>query len=322
VEEQRRELSAEQWIGVIRQVAGDFDSSRIMVAVTGGEPLMKKGVLEIFSALHHYGFAFGMVSNAFLISEEMAVKLVKAGIGSISLSMDAPPKINDRLRGEGASAAVEQAILNLRAAGFGGKLEIISTITAPAVPYLDEMRRYVAQLKVPLWRVAPVMPIGRAAEQPELVPNAQQVRDILEFVHQSRKDEWRPRPEFSEEGYLGNRYEGNVRPYLCQCGAGVDIAGILSDGRIGACPELSDAFVQGDIKTERFRTVWETRYQALRDRSWTQQGICADCSEYERCGGGALHLYQDGESGILRCLYKQAKEAESGPLASSQAVSS
>jgi radical SAM protein with 4Fe4S-binding SPASM domain len=94
-----------------------------------------------------------------------------------------------------------------------------------------------------------------------------------------------------------------VRPYLCQCRAGITTGGILADGRIGACPELSDAFVQGDIRTERFREVWDRRYQVFRDRSWTRRGECAGCEAYDRCRGGSLHLYPEPNAELLRCFY-------------------
>lgn len=310
VEAQRGELGIEQWIEIVRQIARDFDSRKIMVAVTGGEPLLKDGVDALFRELRAQGFGYGMVTNGFLLGEKRAKSLVDAGMGSISISMDAPTEINDQLRGKGASERVSRAISALRTAGFQGKLEIISTITKPVVPLLAEMREHVASLRVPFWRVAPVMPIGRAAERPDLIPDATDVRTILEFVRAGRHDGFTPAPEFSEEGFLGNRFEGCVRPYLCQCRAGITIAGILADGRIGACPELGDAFVQGDIRTERLKDVWETRYQNLRDRSWTKKGKCAACGQYDACGGGAMHLYPSPEGDLLRCLYWMAKESE------------
>jgi radical SAM protein with 4Fe4S-binding SPASM domain len=309
------ELTIPEWIEVVEQVAGDFDPSRVMVAVTGGEPLLKEGVFELFAALRRLGFRYGMVSNGQLLDLAMARRLVRVGMGSISLSMDGVPEVNDALRGRGAADKVIAAIANLRAAGYTGKLEIISTITRPALARLDEMRRFVASLRVPMWRVAPVMPIGRAAENPELVPTADDVRALLEYVRASRRDRMLPTPEFSEEGFLGNRFEGQVRPYLCQCRAGITIAGIHHDGRIGACPELPAAFDQGHVRTDRFKTVWEERYQDLRDRSWTKKGACASCAQYRVCKGGALHLYESTESTHLRCLYLQCKEAESHTVA-------
>lgn len=126
------ELDAAEWITVARQIASDFEPSRVMIAVTGGEPLLKPGIFEIFAALHYLGFNYGMVTNAFLVNERTAAQLVAARIGSISISMDAPGETNDLLRGAGASAKAEHAIRCLSQAGFDGKLEITSTITRPA----------------------------------------------------------------------------------------------------------------------------------------------------------------------------------------------
>lgn len=306
--ETKKELSLEQWLAAVRQVAADFDSRGIMVAVTGGEPLLKEGIFELLNELKRLGFPYGIVSNGFLLTAETAKRLVEAGIGSVSLSMDAPGEVNDQLRGKNATAKVTEAIAHLRSAGYSGKLEIISTVTTPVVPLLETMRRRVAELRVPLWRVAPVMPIGRAARRPDLVPGPREIRQILEFVREARGDSFTPRPEFSEEGFLGNRFEGVVRPYLCQCRAGISIAGIMCDGKIGACPELGEAFVQGDILTERLRDVWTSRYRVFRDRSWTRKNDCLGCKQYSRCGGGAMHLYASPEAPLLRCLYLMAKE--------------
>jgi radical SAM protein with 4Fe4S-binding SPASM domain len=279
-----------------------------MVAVTGGEPLTKIGVFDLFQELHNLGFHYGMVSNACLLDADVARRLVEVGMDSLSLSMDAPPPMNDRLRGDGTSLAVFRAVEALHQAGFAGTLEIISTITTPAVPYLDQMRALVSSMRVPNWRVAPVMPVGRAARRPDLVPGPVEIRQIMEFVLAARGDDFIPTPEMSEEGYLGNRFEGNVRPYLCQCRAGISIAGIMCDGRIGACPELGDAFIQGHIKTDRFKDVWRDRYQLFRDRGWMKRGPCTECEQFQRCQGGAMHLYDNPDSDTLRCLYLLAKE--------------
>ncbi len=308
--ESATELTSDEWVRVVRQVAADFDPKGIMVAVTGGEPLLKPGALDIFRALHQCGFPYGMVTNGQLLDARWARDLVDAGIGSISISLDGPPEVTDRLRGAGVWAKAEAAIGHLRDAGYAGKLEAISTITKPAIPTLQAMRALLARMRVPLWRVAPVMPIGRAGERPDLLPDAREVRALLEWVRAARKDPRLPVPEFSEEGFLGWRFEGIVRPYLCQCRAGVEVGGIKCDGRIGACPELTEAFDQGDIRLDRFKDVWETRYQNLRDRSWARRGPCADCPHWDWCRGGAMHLYACPGADFLRCLYRQCLEAE------------
>ena len=154
---------------------------------------------------------------------------------------------------------------------------------------------------------------SRGTQRPDLVPGPAQVRALLEWVRRARTDGRLPVPELSEEGFLGWRFEGVVRPYLCQCRAGTEVAGIKADGTIGACPELGPAFDQGHVDRDRFRDVWEQRYRDLRDRSWTRAaGPCADCEHWSWCRGGAMHLYERPGAPFLRCLYLQCKEAESG----------
>jgi len=307
---QRKELPVEEFIQAVRQVAEDFDPGDIVVAVTGGEPLTKPGILDLFKTLKELGFFYGMVSNGWLLTDEVAKKLVELEMSSLTLSMDAPPPLNDHLRGEGTSMAVFKAVDALHRAGYKGRLEIFSTVTKPGVPMLEQTRALISSMRVPYWRVSPVMPIGRAARRPDLVPGPKEIRELYEFVLAARADDYLPKPETCEEGYLGNRFEGNVRPYLAQCRAGVTVASILCDGRIAACPELSEAFVQGHIHQDRFKDVWNERYQVFRDRSWMKKGQCGACEHFRRCEGSSIHLYEDTNAFPHRCLYLLAKGGE------------
>ena len=244
--ERANELTAEEWIAIIDQLAEDFEPKRVMIAVTGGEPLYKKGILDIYKHLHEKGFHYGMVTNSTLLNAEMAQRLVECGIDSISLSCDCIPEINDSIRGKGMSAYVEKAITNLNNAGYKGILEILSTITKPCMPYLNEMQKWVMDHGIKRWRAAPVMPLGRAVENQDLLLDDNDIKDLLVFIRGKRRELGDTlRLEFSEEGYLGDAFEGLVRPYLCQCRAGINVGGIRYDGKLGACPEISQEFDQG-----------------------------------------------------------------------------
>ena len=72
----RDEVPTSEWVEIVRQIARDFDAKKIMVAVTGGEPLLKEDVEDVFHELHVHGFGFGMVTNGFLIDPERARKIV------------------------------------------------------------------------------------------------------------------------------------------------------------------------------------------------------------------------------------------------------
>ncbi|MBQ8035603.1 MAG: radical SAM protein [Proteobacteria bacterium] len=310
LEERMNELTTQEWLDIIDQLAEDFDPKRVMIAVTGGEPLFRKDIFEIFARLYERGFRYGMVCNSTLLNEEAARKLVECGMDSISLSCDSLPEINDSIRGKGMSAHVVKAIKNLKDAGYAGILEILSTITKPCMDHLEEMREWVTAQGVKRWRVSPVIAIGRAAENPDLLLDDADIRKLLTFVRNRRRvlgdDE--VRPEFSEEGYLGDDFEGLVRPYLCQCRAGINVGGIRYDGIVGACPEISQYFDQGDIRKERFKDIWDNRYQDYRDRSWTRKlGPCRHCDKFDLCHGGAMHLYDDKSTPTHRCFYEMVK---------------
>jgi radical SAM protein with 4Fe4S-binding SPASM domain len=306
---ERSELSVAEWIGVARQVATDFVPRRIMMAVTGGEPLLKPGVFDLFLELERLGFRWGLVTNGLLLDRAAARRLVASGLRSISLSLDAPPDLNDQLRGTGSARRVGEAIEHLRGAGYGGRLEILSTVTSPVVPLLEATRRHVSALRVRHWRLVPAMPIGRAASRPDLVPGPRDLEELMRFIRAGRSDRMVPAPELCEEGYLGEDLEGRVRPYLFQCRAGITVAGVSHDGGIGACPELGAAFQQGQIPRDRLRDVWEERYQIFRDRSWTRGGVCRECAAYPRCRGGSLHLYARPSSPLQRCFHLMLEQA-------------
>ena len=44
--ERENELTTQQWLSIIDQVAEDFNPRRVMVAVTGGEPLYREDIFE------------------------------------------------------------------------------------------------------------------------------------------------------------------------------------------------------------------------------------------------------------------------------------
>lgn len=310
LEMRENELSTQEWLDLIDQLAEDYDPSRVMIAVTGGEPLFRPGIFDIFAHLHEKGFHYGMVSNSFLLDEKAAQKIVECGMDSLSLSCDCIPEINDSIRAKGSSAHVVAAIKNLRRAGYKGILEILSTITKPCIPHLEDMRQWVMAQGIKRWRVSPVIELGRAVENPDLLLDNDDIRKLLRFVRNNRRGLGDDvlKPEFSEEGYLGDEFEGLVRPYLCQCRAGINVGGIRYDGKIAACPEISQVFDQGDIHEARFSEIWNTRFQDYRDRSWMRKlGPCRTCDKFDTCNGGALHLYEDKETPTARCFYEMIK---------------
>jgi len=98
-----------------------------------------------------------------------------------------------------------------------------------------------------------------------------------------------------------------VRDNFYQCYAGVNVASVLSDGSISACPSIRANFHQGNIYKDDFMDVWNNRFKPFRDRKWTKKGHCSDCSMFCYCEGNGMHLYDD-DGNLLVCHYRKISD--------------
>lgn len=277
----------------------------ILIAITGGEPLLRKDLPDCGRALRQHGFKWGIVSNGYAYDAAMHAKLMAAGMSSITISLDGLEETHNRFRGNPHS--FERAIRALKlivSAGDQLNYDVVTCVHKDNLDELPAMRDMLISLGVKAWRFFMIAPIGRAANDKDLQLNKGETIRLMEFIAQTRK-EGKIDAKFSCEAYVG-KYEGDVRDSFFFCRAGVNIASVLIDGSISACPNINRSFVQGNIYRERFIDVWENRFQVMRDRSWCKErGLCADCKAFKDCRGGAMHLWNEKQDSIAYCVYKR-----------------
>ena len=92
------ELPVEVYKRFLDEIKEDFGIKDKMLCITGGEPLLRKEFFEIMEYAHSLGFHWGMTSNGTLIDRECASKLKKAGMGTISISIDGLEATHDAFR--------------------------------------------------------------------------------------------------------------------------------------------------------------------------------------------------------------------------------
>jgi MoaA/NifB/PqqE/SkfB family radical SAM enzyme len=91
------ELSKEDYFELLNQIKRDFDQLP-MLCITGGEPLLRKDFFEIMEYAKELGFSWGMTSNGTLIDRDTAERLKKAGMKTVSISIDGTEEIHDEFR--------------------------------------------------------------------------------------------------------------------------------------------------------------------------------------------------------------------------------
>lgn len=274
------------------------------VVITGGEPLLRPDLPEIGKTLRKRGVGWGIVSNGWLYDKEMHQRLMEAKMGALTISLDGLQEEHDWMRGRNGS--YDRAINAISIAARQPRLnfDVVTCVNQRNLPHLQEIHDLLASLCVRQWRIFTIIPIGRALNEPELHLSNEQFVYLMDFIAEKRKT--RPTPmnvTFSCEGYLGP-YECKVRqtPYFCH--AGINIASVLIDGTICACPNIDrQRFAQGNIYTDNLWDVWQTRFEPFRNRSWARQGICHDCKAFKNCLGNGMHNWHgDGDSPI-NCHY-------------------
>jgi radical SAM enzyme (rSAM/lipoprotein system) len=295
------DLSHDQVLDVLRGVSKQHDPAGITVALTGGEPLLYPDFFGLGRAITELGFPWGMVTNGYAWSPEKVAAAREAGMRTITVSLDGPPEVHDWLRGrKGSYARAAEALRMLSDATWIQQMDVVTCVHRRNLDLLDETRAILGDLGVRKWRLFTVSPIGRAAEEPDLILDKDRFRRLLAWVEAARRTAG-PAVTYSESGYLG-ACDTTVRSHPFFCRAGVNVAGIMADGAILACPNIDRSFAQGNIATDDFCEVWETGYKPFRDRAWLRTGECADCREWSVCQGNSFHLV-DPETRHTRLCY-------------------
>ncbi|HMK46262.1 MAG TPA: radical SAM protein [Methanocella sp.] len=307
------ELSTEEIKAAFKSISADFDAKTIMVAITGGEPLLREDLFEVMGYVAELGFPWGMVTNGTMVGETVIQKCHETGMSTVTVSIDGLRKTHDHIRR--LDGAFDRAIRALRLFKASGHFAIVQAATCVSGYNFEELQRLYdlfCDMGIDEWRLLMVSPIGRARADPRFNLSPDQVVGLLDFVTDRRRHRKGLRTTFEEEGFLGPDYEGRVRDHLFYCPAGINIASILHDGSIGACPNLPASLTQGNIRTDRFKDVWRNRFIQFRDFSWKKAGECIDCEWWPYCTGNSLHLWDMETGRPVICHMKAIREGTTG----------
>ena len=249
---------------------------------------------------------WSMVSNGYLYDNEKHISLLNAGLGALTISIDGLESSHNWLRNNDKSFERVDIAIGLAASSSRLNFDVVTCVNKRNFHELKEIRTYLIQKGVKAWRLFTIVPIGRAKEDDEMFLTDNQFIELMNFISESRtrKD---IDVKFSCEGFVG-KYESKVRDSNFFCRAGINIGSILIDGSISACPNIDRTFAQGNIYKDNFFSVWQTKYELFRDRSWTKTGKCAECEDYKNCQGNGFHYWHGEKKNVLVCHNERLKK--------------
>lgn len=296
-----KDMPAEDFLRAFDTIPDKERPSPFTVVITGGEPLLRPDLPDIGRALRERGAGWSIVSNGWLYDEAMHHRLMAAGLGALTISLDGLEDDHDWMRGRQGSYQRTLKAIEIAARQPRLNFDVVTCVNQRNLPHLQEIHNQLAALGVKQWRIFTIIPIGRALDHPELHLTDAQFVQLMDFIGQKRNQQptdCQPglRVTFSCEGYLGP-YECKVRqtPYFCH--AGINIASVLIDGTICACPNIDrQHFGQGNIYTDNLWEVWNTRFQPFRHREWARQGQCKHCKAFKDCLGNGMHNWHQAQA--------------------------
>lgn len=299
------DMPLEDFLRVLdEQVTPNVNPHEVLIIFSGGEVLMRKDLERAGAEVAKRGYPWGMVTNGVALTSERLASLVKAGLRSISVSLDGFADAHNHIRCnalafERATAAIGHILQYDNLA-----CDVITCLAPAMVSRLEEFKEWLISRGVTSWRIFSIFPAGRAATDPTLNLSNEEFRTTLDFIKRTRK-EGRIDLSYACEGFLGD-YEAEVRDHFYQCAAGVSVASIRVDGSISGCTSVRGNFTQGNIYNDNFWDVWQNRFKPFRNREWARKGECAKCEMWRHCQGGGMHL-RDDEGELMYCHYQKLK---------------
>lgn len=266
------------------------------VTLSGGEPLTRSDWPQIARRLRDNGVIPNMISNGWMLTDEVAEKIRGAGIGTMALSLDGLQSTHDKIRKEGSFVRVRKAFEALRKVGvFTG---VITTLNRLNIDELPRLRETLEEWGVNSWQVQLGLPMGNMAEHGDIILPGDCVQGILDFcLETSRQGRIRMypadcigyfTPEEEETRQICMQTDGPVR--WEGCNAGKRSFGLLHNGDVVGCTSIRDhAFMEGSIRQRPLEEIWNDSDAFGWARGMCRQslgGECRTCRHGDACLGG------------------------------------
>jgi radical SAM protein with 4Fe4S-binding SPASM domain len=276
-----------------------------MTILTGGEPLLRRDILEIVRHAADRKLWVVVGTNGVLVTPTLAEKLLEAGARGLSLSLDSlDAEEHDRFRGvKGAWRNTVRGAEVLREAGL--PFIIQTTVTRHNVEALETIARFAwERLEAKVWNLYFLTPTGRGQYVSDMAPEAYD--DVLKTLTRVQR-EYEGRmlvnakcaPHSIKTLLADDPDSPRIRTYTGGaggCPAGTHYMGIRPNGDVTPCPYLP--VFGGNLKEESLAEIWEgsALFTGIRERT-RLGGRCGACELNGHCGGCRARAY--GATGDL-----------------------
>ena len=125
-------------LGVLDSSPAGFDRGNCVVITTGGEPLVRKDIIEVGAQIRQRGYLWGMVTNGMLLTQDKVRELVDTGLDTVAMSFDGFEPEHNWMRGSDQSFKRADAALDWFNEHPGLTWDVITCVNRRNFNYLNE----------------------------------------------------------------------------------------------------------------------------------------------------------------------------------------
>lgn len=294
----RSELGTEECFKVIDEIVAF--APECLTILTGGEPLLRRDILEIVQRASERGLWVVVGTNGVRITENVAQRLAEAGGRGLSLSLDAlDPDRHDRfrkVRGAWQNTVEGAQILNRAGLPF----IVQTTAGSHNLDELESIADFVHdRLAAKVWNLYFLVPTGRGQFVSDMTPV--QYDEVLASLYQIQ-GKYQGRmlvnakcaPHYIKTVLENPDAEHHpIRTYsggAGGCPAGTHYLGIRPNGDVTPCPYLP--VFAGSLRHSSLTDLWSSSdlFTGIRRRA-SLGGRCGECEMNAHCGGCRARAY-------------------------------
>jgi pyrroloquinoline quinone biosynthesis protein E len=306
----REELETEDWTRAFREARG---LGVVQLALTGGEPMLRRDLDELVAAARALGLYSTLVTAGTLLTRERAERLKAAGLDHVQVSIQSPdPEENDRIAG---NRSFEKKIAAARAAReLGFPLTINCVLHRQNLDRLEEILVLAEELDAQRLELANTQYYGWAVvNQRALLPTRAQLARGEEAVKRFRA---RVGPRITVLWVLPDLYEELPKP--CMGGWGRTAIVVAPNGEALPCQAASTIpdLEFPNVCERSLDWIWHEAdaFTRFRGTGWMQEP-CRSCplgrqeEDWGGCRCQALRLTGDAAATDPVCRFSPHHDA-------------
>ena len=283
------ELSTSQWKKIISKLSnwGVFQ-----IGFTGGEPTLRKDIIELVYYVHKKGCACNLTTNGWFLDEKLVKELSDAGLKQCQVSLDSHIlQIHEKLRGEGSFARVIKSIELLKKKGIAVGIDcVVSKNNIHTIPsfikWIENNKiKYLTLIKLKKGDLSD-------ADFHKLSPDYSAYSEIIRNVC-LRKTNENPNITLDCGSTCNLQQVASIEKFsktpVSGCPLGHHLICISPNGDIYPCAALLEKkFHLGNILEDDIKLIWNDHLLLKQFRQIKSKinGKCKNCERLDLCRGG------------------------------------